>query len=362
MNVLVVCKLSDHTVKENVILPLLNSQYVEHIYVLRDKAVNEHNGRITFLSPPKESKSKWRHISKVIRGFNAVRQYRIGAIIGVLNMPHGFIGRTIGLLTNTPYIHMTIAGHREFWMDGAIMEKINLRAFGSAAAITVTGSQTKHYLEQKGVRKDKIFILPNLPDEAFTNVQQKKERYYDIVSFSRIDQNKNIILLIKALSVLKDKYTLKVAIAGDGDQLENIKNASLEYNVSDMIDFLGYVEGFENKVKLLSDSKIFISCSKGEGFPVSLLEAMNCGCVPVVSNVGDIVDVIRDGENGYVFDDTDNEKEFADCLKKLLDDENRIIIMRQEVYKIKNNISVANNGGIWDRVFSSFRQHKNEQW
>ena len=183
-------------------------------------------------------------------------------------------------------------------------------------------------------------------------METNDNRHYDIVSFSRIDLNKNIILLIKALARLKDKFQLRVAIAGDGDQLENIKNAAREYGVSEMIDFMGYVSGFDNKVKVLSDSKIFISCSKGEGFPVSLLEAMNCGCVPVVSNVGDIVDVIRNGKNGYVFNDTDDETEFSGYLEQLLADSNSIAAMRQEAYKIKDEISVANNGKIWDKVFA----------
>lgn len=353
MNILVVCKLADHTLKENVLLPLLSSKSVEHIYVLRDSAGDNFDDRVTYLVPRVLSKSKWRHLNKTWRGIQAVRKYKIGAIIGVLNTPHGFIGRTIGFLTRTPYIHMTIAGHREFWMNGSKVERLNLWIFGSGAAITVTGSQTRQYLEGKGIKKEKIFTLPNLPNEAFGNVPHNDSRRYDLVSFSRIDRNKNVILLIKSLAKLKEKYQPKVAIAGDGDQLEKIKKAALDYRVSDCIDFLGHISKFEEKVRLLSDSKIFISCSKGEGFPVSLLEAMNCGCVPVVSNVGDIVDVIQVGVNGYVFDDTDDESEFTNCIELLLNDNNKISKFREEVYKIKESISVSANGLIWDNVFSS---------
>lgn len=352
MNILVVCKLPDHTVRENVLLPLLCSNTINHIYVLRDKKGDDFNDRVTYLYPKATLGGKFRHFVKIWMGVKAVRLYNIGAIVGVLNTPHGFIGRIVGIMTRIPYVHMTIAGHREFWTDGPVMEKLNIWAFGHGAAITVTGKQTQQYLVEKGVRKDKIFILPNLPNEDFTKVETNDNRHYDIVSFSRIDLNKNIILLIKALARLKDKFQLRVAIAGDGDQLENIKNAASEYGVSEMIDFMGYVSGFDNKVKVLSDSKIFISCSKGEGFPVSLLEAMNCGCVPVVSNVGDIVDVIQNGKNGYVFNDTDDETEFAGYLEQLLADSNSIAAMRQEAYKIKDEISVANNGKIWDKVFA----------
>jgi len=356
MNILVVSKLFDHTLRENVLMPLLSSKSVDHVYVLRDTIGDKFDERITYLCPESPSHSKLRHIAKIGRGVKAVNKYKISAIIGVLNTPHGFIGRTIAFLTHTPYIHMTIAGHREFWVDGPILERINLWAFGNGKAITVTGSQTKQYLLRKGIREEMVFLLPNLPNEAFTQVQHNEDRHYDIISFSRIDLNKNLILLIKALARLKDKHKINVAVAGDGDQLENIKTAAQKYGVAGMIDFLGFVKGVDDKIKLLSDSKIFISCSKGEGFPVSLLEAMNCGCVPVVSNVGDIVDVIKNGKNGYIFDDFNDETEFTNCLDMLLSDNSRITAMRQEAYKIKDEISVSNNGKVWDKVFNYIRQ------
>ena len=356
MNILVVCKLADHTLKENVLLPLLSSEKVSHIFVLRDRTGDELDGRVTYLCPGTLQESKLRHFWKVWRGMGAVKKYKIEAIIGVLNTPHGYIGRAIGFLTRTSYIHMTIAGHREFWMYGPRVERLNLWAFGSGTAITVTGSQTRNYLISKGVSENKIFLLPNLPNEIFTKVPVKTVRHYDIVSFSRIDRNKNVILLVKALARIKDERPqLRVAIAGDGDQLENIKQATQRYGLTEIIDFLGYVSDINDKIRLLSDSKLFVSCSKGEGFPVSLLEAMNCGCVPVVSNVGDIVDVIHSGENGYIFDDTDDETEFTSCLLRLLGNDDAISNFRLEAYKIKDNISVINNGKIWNSVFDICR-------
>ena len=143
MNVLVVCKLGDNTVKENVILPILASNMVSKVYVLRDMPAESFDSRVVYLTGNVESKSKWRHIAKFLRGLQACRKYGIGAIVGVLDIPHGLIGRTIGWITNIPYIHMTIAGHREFWLNGPTAEKLKLKFFGRGFAITVTGDVTK---------------------------------------------------------------------------------------------------------------------------------------------------------------------------------------------------------------------------
>lgn len=353
MKVLVVCKLGDNTVKENVILPILASNKVSKVYVLRDRPAESFDSRVVYLTGNSESKNKWRHIAKFFTGLSACRKYGIGAIIGVLDIPHGLIGRTIGWITNIPYIHMTIAGHREFWLNGPTAEKLKLKIFGSGFAITVTGDVTRQYLIKKGVNPEKLYILPNLPDERIAQVQTSIEKDYDIVSFSRIDANKNVGLLIEALAILKAKaVTPKVAIAGSGDKLEEIKRLAQERQVDEQIEFLGYVSGFDNKVCLLTRSRIFISCSKGEGFPVSLIEAMNCGCVPVVTNVGDISDVVHNDVNGYIFDDYNDAHILADYLEKLINHPEIAERLSREALKIRESISVSENGKVWSRIFT----------
>lgn len=47
---------------------------------------------------------------------------------------------------------------------------------------------------------------------------------------------------------------------------------------------------------------VFLSMSTLEGGPIPLLEAMMCNAVPVASNTGFAPDLIRHGENGFLFD------------------------------------------------------------
>ncbi|MBD2080267.1 glycosyltransferase family 4 protein [Leptolyngbya sp. FACHB-17] len=54
--------------------------------------------------------------------------------------------------------------------------------------------------------------------------------------------------------------------------------------------------------KYYAQMDVFVSASKLEGGPIPLIEAMMCNVFPVASNTGFSTDIIRHGENGFIFD------------------------------------------------------------
>lgn len=352
MRLLLVLKMANHTLEEMILAPLLSLSHIEHIYILRDYESGIKHDKITFICSKRNKNNNLRHIEKIFKGIKYCNLYKIDLIISVLLYPHGYIAKTISVLTKVPHIHMVVAGAREFWVKGKIIEKFNLKLLKTSYFVTITGNQTKNYLLSNGYASNKLVILPNIPNMCFENVKTNVEKKYDIISFSRIDKNKNISLLIKAISKLKNEFSLKVMIAGDGSELKNLKKMSSDLNLDDIIEFVGYISGNDAKIKAYTNSKIFVSCSKGEGFPVSLLEAMLCGCVPVISNVGDIIDVIVQGENGFIFNDTDNEEELINLLRTLLINNELLESTSDKAIQIKKQISIENNSQIWSDILS----------
>ena len=51
---------------------------------------------------------------------------------------------------------------------------------------------------------------------------------------------------------------------------------------------------------MLAASDVFVLCSLREGMSNALLEAMQAGCVPVVTPVGDNARIVEDGVSGCV--------------------------------------------------------------
>jgi glycosyltransferase involved in cell wall biosynthesis len=348
MNILLIAKLSDNSL--NCILgPLLKLTIVDHIYVLRDTIGSIESEKITYINNQSSIlRNKLRHFNKLKKGVEICKRYKIDFIIGVLLYPHGYIGRLISLYTGLPYIHVTIAGHREFWVKGKFIERINFLFFSKSHAITVTGRNTYIYLTLKGYNPQKIIVLPNVIRMDKYN-DYNRERNYDIVSLSRLDKNKNISLLLKAIAKLDKSLNVQVLIAGNGSEYNNLINEAKSLAIEKNVHFIGWVEENE-KNDIYNSAKIFVLSSKGEGFPLSLLEAMACGCVPVITDVGDISDVVLNDLNGYIIKDYTNENELAAIIEFLIKNPEKIKKLSIKAKEVKTELSFENVEEIWKRI------------
>ncbi|OGP76982.1 MAG: hypothetical protein A2W09_06125 [Deltaproteobacteria bacterium RBG_16_50_11] len=142
-----------------------------------------------------------------------------------------------------------------------------------------------------------------------------------IIGMGRLTPQKGFSYLIKAIYIL-DTHSIrcKLCILGDGQEKENLKKLTLELGIQDRVEFLGFKK---NPYKYISCSNIFVLSSLYEGFPNAVLEAMILG-IPVISTrcpTGP-EEIIVDGVNGVLVN-PGNEKELADAIRDLLEDDQR---------------------------------------
>jgi glycosyltransferase involved in cell wall biosynthesis len=96
-------------------------------------------------------------------------------------------------------------------------------------------------------------------------------------------------------------------------------------------------------------SLVFLNTSTFSPIPMSLLEAMACGCAVVSMATCAIPDIIQNGVNGFISND---EKELEDYCKKLLEDPELAHNLGQNAAKtIKERFSEGRFLDQWNEIF-----------
>lgn len=152
-----------------------------------------------------------------------------------------------------------------------------------------------------------------------------------LVSAGDLILRKDYATAIRAIA-LADNENLHYFICGVGPERENLEELAKELGVENQIHFLG----FRSDVKeLMAASDIFLFTTLQEGMPRSMMEAMATGLPCVASAIRGNVDLIENGENGYICAAKDVEA-FAKAISKLAQSkELREEISKKNLEKIK---------------------------
>lgn len=148
-----------------------------------------------------------------------------------------------------------------------------------------------------------------------------------ILCIGELLPNKNQTMAIKMMQNIVKKYpTALLLLAGNGPEKEHLEQAIVECNMQDHVRMLGYVTNLQEYQHVVD---VVVSCSKREGLPLNIVEAMLSGTPVVASMNRGHRELIRDGKNGYLvqIDDFDT---MAKYVMELLDN-------KEEYQKIKNN-------------------------
>jgi glycosyltransferase involved in cell wall biosynthesis len=98
----------------------------------------------------------------------------------------------------------------------------------------------------------------------------------------------------------------KLVIAATGTETETLKIKVAELNLDHAIEFVGWIQKEDNE-QWYSKAKIWVSIPESDATSISLLEAMACGCIPVVSDLPANREWIQSGRNGIVVENLESD-------------------------------------------------------
>ena len=168
-------------------------------------------------------------------------------------------------------------------------------------------NEAKDIVKSYGVESSKVFITYNSPDtdlhlKTYKEILQEplmlKPDVKRIIHVGRLVKWKRVDLLIEAYRKLKVTHTdLELIIVGAGPELENLK---AQANNDASIIFTGAIYDAKVLGKYLNESSIYVLAGMGG---LSINEAM-CYAKPIVCSVADGTEkeIVREGENGYFFE------------------------------------------------------------
>lgn len=136
-----------------------------------------------------------------------------------------------------------------------------------------------------------------------------------VMGVGRLVEQKQFSVLLQAFDLLTRHTEARLILAGSGPLKEELQNLTIDLEIEDRVDFLGFVS---NPYKYMRRAGLLVVSSRYEGFGLTLTEALACG-TPVVSTdcPGGPADILNDGEYGELVDVGD-PRGLADAMSRTL--------------------------------------------
>lgn len=168
-----------------------------------------------------------------------------------------------------------------------------------------------------GVREDRYYPATTEEQAEMRRKEGLSENDFVVICTGELNENKNQKTLIAAVALLKDEIpNLKVLLAGNGPKEQELRDQIAAEKLEETVKLLGYRTDLEHVVPAVD---IVVSCSKREGLPLNIIEAMLCKKAVVASVNRGHVELIEEGITGCLVEPEDT-KAYADHLLELYND------------------------------------------
>ncbi len=248
------------------------------------------------------------------------------------------------------------AAHKEAGVN-KLMVYLRKNTFkkGLVKPIAISEDSARSFRDFYSLPVNVIFNGRNISSSSIYFEDAKKE----ILKYRKTD---NTIILINLARVEAQKRQDKMANAAKKLETEgydfcilnigSIRDEKMYESIQKMsCKSLFFIGERHNPLDYLILSEGFTLSSDHEGLPISLLEALGTGCVPVCTPVGGIIDIIENGINGILATDISEEAYYL-ALKEFLSlNKSALLRMKQQALESYKPFSMTECARKYEELF-----------
>ncbi|MFD2829337.1 N-acetyl-alpha-D-glucosaminyl L-malate synthase BshA [Corticicoccus populi] len=243
------------------------------------------------------------------------------AVCGIL--AREMSGKDVKIVTTLHGTDITVLGH-----DMSLVSAIRYGIEASDVTTSVSESLTEDTYQLINPDKE-LKTVYNFIDETTFNTDGRDEAREKLRKCHGIKPSTKVLMhtsnfrpikrlddVIRTFHLVQKKIDSALILVGDGPEMSRVRSLVKDLMIEDKV----YIVGQQSDVKpYFQLADIFLLMSEKESFGLALLEAMNCGAVPIGSTAGGIREVIKHDETGFVVDVGDY-KGAAEYVVELLSD------------------------------------------
>ena len=195
--------------------------------------------------------------------------------------------------------------------------------------LATSKSEAERAKLEVGFKEENVMIFENcvhsITDEKRNHPTSFNLPKRFISSVGRPSYQKNIEAMVEVFRKVNEKMPdVHLVLMGVGfyaPNVEKVKELLIKYKLEDKFIMLPWIS--QNEIFTIIDkSELYISTSRYEGLPYSVIESLALGKACVVSDCDGNRDLITDNLNGFVIPQENLMEEMPDAIIKILLDEN----------------------------------------
>lgn len=277
--------------------------------------------------PPRWPTRAARALGRFVAALRALLFARIDAVLvfcadgasfvekGAVALVARALGKRVVLAPRSGFL---IDDYQRSWMWRLLIRSV-LRA---SHVVVCQGQAWRSFFVRAGADPDRCLVIKNwvsVPELCRLPLAKPNRGELKVLYLGWIESVKGIFDLVQAVDDLRQRgRTVRVVVAGDGTAREPLKAELQRRNLESAIALAGWADD-TRRIELMAAADVLVMPSYREGLPNAVLEAMAAGRAVIATRVGAVPDVVRDGENGLLFNAGD-VRALAAALARLCDE------------------------------------------